>query len=276
MGLFNWLRGKKDPHSKWPSAERVAARALALAAVVCRADLERDLEQGVHDLRQNEQARQRLLHWLDDSGLQSELEPEEARFLATPVTEASERTVMDGGWRQEGLAVLAWALGRFEPPPYDQEADQKAAAMSLGFPRPITRDELESSFMLRSAPEIDRFAGHMTIVSWRLRQFRLSRDSEIYLQATEIFPSGRTGIGEPMDFVAYLRAHPRFREIWFECLCLIDGDLAFGGRPIGHVPPDEVQSYGSIALERQIAAYWLQGDHKTYSKVNPVTLLSAC
>jgi hypothetical protein len=33
---------------------------------------------------------------------------------------------------------------------------------------------------------------------------------------------------------------------------------------------------GSIAQERQLAAYWLEGDNEVYSQVNTPTLLSAC
>ena len=51
-----WKFWAKD---RRPSPRRVAARALALASAVGRADLERDLADGDHDLEQNEQARHR-------------------------------------------------------------------------------------------------------------------------------------------------------------------------------------------------------------------------
>ena len=31
-----------------------------------------------------------------------------------------------------------------------------------------------------------------------------------------------------------------------------------------------------LAYAKEVAAYWLEGDDKTYSKVNPTTLLTAC
>jgi hypothetical protein len=79
-----------------------------------------------------------------------------------------------------------------------------------------------------------------------------------------------------MDFVQYLRNHPVFKEYWLDGLRFVDGDLASGESSISGAIPENVQTYGSIAMERQIAVYWLQGDERTYSHVSPNTLLSAC
>jgi hypothetical protein len=79
-----------------------------------------------------------------------------------------------------------------------------------------------------------------------------------------------------MDFAGYLRGHPSFKEYWLDGLRYMDGDLAFGDRGIADASREEIKKCTSIARERQIAAYWLQGDDAIYSNVNPVTLLSAC
>jgi hypothetical protein len=73
-----------------------------------------------------------------------------------------------------------------------------------------------------------------------------------------------------------LRAHPSFKEYWLDGLRFIDGDLAIGNRRIADASPEEIKKCTSIATERHIAAYWLQGSDETYSKVIPATLLSAC
>ena len=276
MGILDWFLGNRGERGQSPGAPRVAARAMVLAAIACRADLERDLDAGVHDLHANEQARHRLVRWVNESDLKSEMEPEESQFLRTPMAQADERAVINAGWRTEGLAVLAWALQLFELPPYDTGTDQRALVRSIGLPRPISEEDPRRSATLRPPSAIGRYASHMTIVNWRLRQFRSSHDSDLYHQAIQIFPSGRTGIGQPMDFVRYLQSHPCYKETWLEGLRLKDGDLALGDTAIADAPADVIERCGSTAVERQIAAYWLRGDHRIYSNVNPATLLSTC
>jgi hypothetical protein len=284
MGLSGWLFGKKD---RRPSARRVAGRAMVLSTVVCRAYLEREHHAGIHE---NAEGRWALLAWLDECGLGRELEPGEIDFLSTNVGESSVRTAVNAFWRTEGLGVLAWSLGRFELPPYDQLTNPDAAQKAVGFLREPGKDDPRKSGVLRPAEEIRRFASHITIVSWRLRQFRIDPARAFPSFDVQIEGDGPvpvegslaerkllgTGVGEGMDFEAYLRAHPRFREDWLDGLPLIDGDLAIGDRPIADAEPDEVDKCTSIAVERQIAAYWLEGDEPTYSAVNPSTFLSAC
>jgi hypothetical protein len=249
---------------------------MALASVAYRAEVEKFVDSGAYPLEEIERNRQEVLQWVKASGLTGELERQELVFLKTPIRQASSRMKIDAEWRCEGAAVLAWALGAVELPAYDANIGTEMLLKRIGFLLPVSKQDLRRSGALRPATDIDRYASHATIVGWRLRQFRVSRDSELYQHAKESLPPGQTGIGEPMDFEAYLRAHPRFKESWLDGLRLIDKDLAIGDHPIAHAPPDEVKNCGSTAVERQIAVYWLQGDHKTYSKVNPVTFLSAC
>jgi hypothetical protein len=282
MSLFKWLFDEK---SQRPSARRVAARAMVLSTVVCRAYLEREHYAGIHE---NADGVYALVNWLVESGLEREMELDEREFLGTPVGEASRQMAVNGFWRTEGLGVLAWALQRFDVPPYDQMTNPDAAQKSVGYLSPIQELDLRKSGVLRPAAEISRFSKHITIVSWRLRQFAIDRAGAVKLADFDV--SGNQpvvveegtltdenripGVGERMDFAAYLRNHPRFQEYWLDGLRLIDGDLAIGNQPIAHADPEAVSDCTSIAIERQIAAYWLGGDDQTYSKVNPSTILS--
>src|SRR4051794_3367171 len=92
-----------------PDAFRVAARATVLAAVAYRGFIENEKRS---DENGAENVRQRIVTWLDDLGVSSELEAAEANLLATPVGGLDERTRIDTCWRSEGLVVLAWALHR--------------------------------------------------------------------------------------------------------------------------------------------------------------------
>jgi tetratricopeptide (TPR) repeat protein len=270
-----------------PSAQRVAARAMVLSAIVCRALLEKEHEAGNHE---HAEGRTALHSWIEELGLRPEIEPAELDFLLAPVGQASPRQTIDGQWRKEGLCVLAWALGRFALPPYDEPAEADAVLHSLEFLSKNDAAVLRESAGLRPADEISRFASHITIVHWRIRTFQL--DPELVAPSVQFdvrgdFPVpmdknpvlrklGGTGIRESMDFAGYLRQHPRFNDYWLDHLRLKDGDLVIGDRGVADAFPPSVERCRSIAVERQIAAYWLRGDTVTYSKVEASTMLSSC
>jgi tetratricopeptide (TPR) repeat protein len=274
-----------------PSAQRVAARALVLSAVIYRAEMESDR------FGDAESWRKQLLRWVDALDLGLELEPGERDLLHAPVGVADKQAIVNAYWRASGLGVLAWALHRIELPAYDQNVDLPRAVARLGFSEEFlsamdttrARDLVQMAG-LRPAEDINHFASHITIVSWRLRQFQLDPDRmapsiEFDVQGAKPVPIETSptlrkhigpGIGERMDFVAYLRQHPRFKEEWLNGLRLIDRDLAIGDTTLAEASVEEVQRCTSNAVECQIAAYWLQGDDRTYSNVNPSTLLSGC
>jgi tetratricopeptide (TPR) repeat protein len=270
-----------------PSPQRVAARGLVLAAVIYRAHLEHDPEA--------ESLRAQLWNWIDALELGSELERDERQFLHTPLGHADPRTTTNALWRAEGLGVLTWALGRTTLPAYDEAMDDSPVVASLGFTEnrlkamdtTSARETLQSA-ELRPASEIARFSSHATVVKWRLTQFSFDPDRAVYVgtfdvrgerpvavgESLPLEPVRSAGVGEGMDLAAYLRNHPRFKRHWLDGLRLIDSDLALGDKPISRAVPEAIKQCKSITLERQIAAYWLEGDHKTYSKVVSGTILS--
>ena len=98
-----------------PDAEKVMRRALALAAITARALTEKE-EPRPDDM---EGFRRELNEWVSALGLDDELEPAEAEFLARQDV-PDEQALVNAVWRIEGLAVLAWALGLADMPRYDQ------------------------------------------------------------------------------------------------------------------------------------------------------------
>jgi hypothetical protein len=224
-----------------------------LAAVVARANQEGHRA----ETQLREAGRDQRLSWLKAQGVAAELEPPERALLKKPFGSVDEKITATAAWRGEGLAVLAWALKRFTLPAYDVAVFPPDPVLeSIGFGNQAVARELLDSGALRPSPELDRFASHATVVSWRLRQFTIQPG--------------------PMDLVAFLRAFGSFKEAWLDDLRIVDGDLAIGTHSIFRASAEEVQRCRCIAVERQIAAYWLQGDDPVYSKVDPVTLLSAC
>jgi hypothetical protein len=227
---------------------------MVLAGLAARAYVETH-RQGIPD---PDRSRDEPLRWLKGVGIARELEPQERNFLGNLFGHVDATALSNGSWRAEGLAVLAWALNRLELPAYDEGIDPFAAPRSVGFGDPCeVARQILGSCVLRPSFEIELFGTHATLVTWRLRQFRLD-------------------LGHSFDFNAYLRRHASFRETWLEGLRFVDGDLAIGDQSIKNVPPERVAFCERIALERQIAAYWIQGDARIYSKVEPTTLLAAC
>jgi len=222
-----------------PSADRVARRALTLAAVVCRSAIEGDAGDS-----EAEALREGVLDWATKIGISPEFEPGEMASLRTPLGRLNERERIDGSWRGEGLAVLAWALGRFDLPPYDVQVDPYVVARAIGFREPATNTVLADP-RLRTAEEISLLADELFSLHWRLREYSL--------------------VGKPIDFKAVAQK-ARF-PLQIARLRLVNGDLELRGAPIARAPEAVWREVMSIASERQQAANWLVGEDEIYSEV---------
>jgi hypothetical protein len=182
---------------------------------------------------------------------------------------------VNAAWRAEGLGVLAWALKWYELPPYDRPVPPddtvfEGGRLTVDLLFRCLHDETVpapwESAELRPYEEIHQYVTHATLVHWRMVTFRMHPE-----QTQDLLFDPRR-----MDFLGYLKSHPSFKENWLDGLRFIDGDLALGDSPIGDAPEEFVSDCMSVALERQIAAYWLQGDNEVYSQVSPDTILTAC
>ena len=82
---------------------------------------------------QAEAQRARLLAWAGELALETEFETEEGNLLRQPVGTLQQQALINATWGLEGLGVLAWALSKFELPPYDQLVDAGVLLPSVGF-----------------------------------------------------------------------------------------------------------------------------------------------
>jgi hypothetical protein len=223
-----------------PSPERVARRALVLAAVACRSGIEVDAGNA-----NAEAFREGIVRWVEGVGLADEIEPSELALLRAPLGALDDRRRIDASWRVEGLAVLGWALGRYELPPYDVNADGPAAGQALGFLGKWS-DTVLSAPRLRSADELTSLADQLFSLHWRLRQYSLDR--------------------APMDFAEFA---PRawFGPLRLDDLRICEGDLEVRGVPLFRAPEEVWRTAMSIARERRQAANWLEGYETLYSEV---------
>ena len=223
-----------------PDAERVARRALVLAAVVCRGGVEGDA--GNDDA---ESFRDGIIEWATSVGLVGEFEPAELALPRTPLGQLTERQRVDASWRVEGLAVLGWALQRCELPPYDIQADGPAVGLALGFNEP-RRETVLADPRLRPRDELTSLANHLFSLHWRLRQYSLD--------------------GAAIDFADVAR-RAWFGPLPIDRVRLREGDLELRGVPLFRAPEALWREAMSIARERQQAANWLEGQDPIYSEV---------
>jgi len=231
-----------------PSAERVLKRALVLAALSCRGIIEGDLA----NLERARGLSASLMAWLQDSGIEDELEPDETRLLHLPFGSLTQQQRTNMGWLAEGMVVLAWALGRTPLPPFWEQCNGGQISGALGMLRPDTKDSLAKA-LLRDQVEIDRGTRIYTSVDWRLVEFRLRQ--------------------QKMDFAASMRNFERVPYLFLsaEGIALADGDVAINGIPIASIHPGRVQGAASIVHERHKAFNWLRGLERLYSTVRTDT-----
>jgi hypothetical protein len=229
-----------------PTAARVARRACALAAVTGRALLEQERL----DDPNAEGTRQEILSWLDAIGIRQELEPREAEFLKMPLGAPPRQQAVDFTWRLEGLAVLAWALGRFELPPYDQLVTPADLLRSLGILDADAARNLLASPSLRPPEELAAQRERIFTVHWRLTDWRVRP--------------------KPMDFEKLART-AWFGPLDLSGLRIVESDLAIGDLALSRAPADAVGSTASAAMERHLAANWLNGGSEIYSETDVST-----
>lgn len=237
---------EEDAEPEPPTPERVARRALALAAVTARALLEQDdpSQPWVQELHRD------TLAWAEAIGIGDEFEPDEWKVLQRPPGTLDERAKIDATWRLEGLVVLAWALGRFELPPYDQLVNPQALIRSLGFSKEEPARELLANPSLRAPDELEAFRKQMLGLHWRLRDYTLRPQA--------------------MDFRAFAR-NCWFGELDLTPFRLIGNDLALGEHAINDAPQDVFGSATSAAMERHKAINWLTGGGAVYSETDTST-----
>lgn len=236
--------GESDPVP--PTAERVARRALALAAVTGRALLEQEDPTDAM-VRAKHQS---LLLWIDEIGIGDELEPNEWSVVQRPPGRLDERALVDSTWRLEGLVVLAWALDRFEIPAADELVAPDELLRSVGFLDVDAARDLLAQPSLRTGDERERMHRILLGLHWRLRNYSLRPQA--------------------MDFRAFSQ------NCWFGSfdasgIRMIGDDLAIGKHPIAKAPADLVGRTHSAAMERHLAINWLGGSSVVYSETDTST-----
>ena len=221
-------------------ATRVARRALILAAVVCRASIDRSAgESGVGALHD------RVLEWLTRLGLWADMEPFETELLRAPLGTLKDQEVVRATWYVEGLVILAWALQECEFPFHDLKVDPYAVTDSVWF-LSEDADAFLQNATLQGGAKLAACRELLYAVHVRLRDWLRHR--------------------KPKDFTGWIESN-WLDELGVDAAPLVaGGDLAIDSLPISTAESDRVQECSSILFERQRAILWLLGDYPSYSQ----------
>lgn len=227
-----------------PTTDRVAARAMVLSAVACRALIEKDADKpGAEKLRED------VVRWLTNVGIAGEMEAAEATLLSTPLGKLDKRSAIDASWSAEGMVVLAWVLGRASLPMFYAQCEPSEVANAMGF-----LAERESTVLthprLRHSSEVSVGEETYLTLHWRLRQFSID--------------------SKPMDLAAYV-ASCNWGPLRLDQVMLCEDDLAIDGVRIDRLPYAVFRQTLSIVQERHRAFNWLIGWDSLYSQVTTDT-----
>lgn len=218
-----------------PAWQRVLERVHVLSVVAVTGEI-------ADQHPQEQQAADRMRQELQDTGSWEEAEQEEKTLLLTPVRQWTHQQAVDALWRYEGLAVLAWWIGRHPLPPVDRQVDPGSLMRSL---RPHTDVVASLPASPHGPQELEVLATQLLTAHWRLVEFRL-RPVHIDLPAA-------------------------VRDAWFGPLTtsglpLAEGDLAVDGAPLSQADAHLVQLTLSTVMERRLAVAWLRGEDALYSE----------
>ncbi len=236
------MKDARDQSAAEPpvAAARVACRALILAAVVCRASLECGAGQSDTKSLCN-----RILEWLTGLDLWDEVDPSETKILHAPLGTLETKDVIRATWYAEGLAVLSWALNRFELPRHDEKVDPYAVTDSLCF-LGEDAEEVISTARLRSATELQACRELMYAIHCRLRDFTRSKGRKNFTSWVE------------KTWIATLRLDA--------AQLIVHEDLGIDGKPINEVEESRLQECEWIICERHRGIIWLFGGYPMYSQ----------
>ena len=190
----------------------------------------------------------RILAFTREAGIYETYEPAEIRLLQAPFGSLPRPERVALSWAVEGVAVMAWALGKAPLPPFDIKTQGAPIGCALGLFEHGGAESLREA-KLRNPAEIQMCALSYTVLSWRLAQYLENR--------------------EKLDFAARLK-EPDGPHMIVDGINLQDGDLAIDGMPLHQLDEDRLVEVCTIVRERHKAFRWLLGYEKNYAAVATV------
>jgi hypothetical protein len=230
--------------SRVVSATDAATRALCLASILARANLEHGLRfdraSASNKSPDDHAFQQSQRRFMEGQGLWDGPSLRERGLLEKPVGTWSEQEMADGQWRAEAIRVL---LGALKPddklPPYDRPSSENVMA---ALPRPDDSARFIRKTQLRSADEIVAARGVAELWLWRARTTQLQMTGAAA-------PEGWT-----FEKIIAMTAEKANEDKLF---VPIDHDFPAFKKAYSKLSEDEFHTMGSIAWERPYALNWL-------------------
>jgi hypothetical protein len=226
-----------------PAPGRVARRALALCALACRSQLEPHAGDPTAA-----EILAAVRNWLHANAIDAEFEDEERRVLDRPLGRLAPDDASFAGWRGEGAATLAWALGRWSLGPIDVPSDAAEVATRLDWlaDGPLA---LVDGARVRAKSDVVQLAEMLEVAGLRIAG-HLAGEPPVSLRNFAGAGFRAPQDAEPLGFAP-------------------DGELLVGGRRLSEAAPDAQHAALRIVEERRRAVQWLAGQHAVYSAVRP-------
>jgi hypothetical protein len=190
-----------------------------------------------------------MLDWLKLVDAYDELKNYEKQALEAPLGKLHGQSQVNFSWMAEGLAVLAWALQRYEIPSHDVYDVPADIATALGF---MSQDAklLAKEASLLPYSKLKKYQDQAFAIHWRLREFGLK-------------PA-------PMNFMRFAK------EAWFGPLDikltqLVGNDLSIKGKAIADADSEDIRLCISSARERHRAINWLLDGDELFSEARTDT-----
>jgi hypothetical protein len=188
----------------------------------------------------------KILPLARQTGIYESYEPAELRLLHAPWGSLPRRERLALSWAVEGVAVLAWALGKAPLPPFDTRCEGAPVGSALGLFQHESPETIRAA-TLRDPAEIEMRALTYEALSWRLARFLDTR--------------------QRIDFASRLPNYSSPHLISCGFILLDDGDLAVDGAPLVEISEERLCEICTIVRQRHKAFRWLLGYEKHYAAV---------
>ena len=180
--------------------------------------------------------------WMDDLTL----DLAEQRFVNAPFGTLKQQQRAEASWLTERMAVLAWALGIAELPPFYHLVHAPKVSTTLGIFQPGAKERVAKA-KLRHPDDVVMAAKTYSALYWRLSEH--IKDPN------------------PIDFYNRM-LDPENHHLTVDGLQFHEGDLAINGVPLNQLPEEKLGLTCSIVFQRYKELRWLLG----LNGVNPQLL----